>query len=80
MDVLIAYAVSHISPSFEMPIFIAIVVAVWLGFNEVISILENLGDIGVPMPAFLKKIVEKLKGKIEDIGEGVAKEEADDGE
>ena len=80
LDVLIAYAVSHVSPSFEMPIFIAIVVAVWLGFNEVISILENLGDIGVPMPAFLKKIVEKLKGKIEDIGEAAAKEEADDGE
>lgn len=75
LDVLIAYAASHISPSLHVPIFVAIVVAVWLGFNEVISILENLGDIGVPMPDFLKKIVVKLKGKIEDIGEAATEEE-----
>lgn len=78
LDVLIAYAASHISPSLRVPIFVAIVVAVWLGFNEVISILENLGDIGVPMPDFLKKIVVKLKGKIEDIGEAATQEEEEE--
>lgn len=72
LDVLIAYAVRHVSPDLTVPVVVAIIVAVWLGFNEVISILENLGDMGVPMPAFLKKIVEKLKGKIEDIGEAAA--------
>ena len=71
LDVLIAYAVHHVSPELSVPIVVAIIVSVWLGFNEVISILENLGDMGVPMPPFLKKIVQNLKGKIEDIGETV---------
>lgn len=75
LDVLIAYAAHHIAPDLSTPVIVAIIVAVWLGFNEVISILENLGDMGVPMPAFLKKIVIKLKGKIDDIGEAAAKEE-----
>lgn len=74
LDVLIAYAVHHVSPDLTVPVVVAIIVAVWLGFNEVISILENLGDMGVPMPPFLKKIVVKLKGKIEDIGEAAAEE------
>ena len=74
LDVLIAYAVHHVSPELSVPIVVAIIVAVWLGFNEVISILENLGDMGVPMPPFLKKIVERLKGKIEDVGETATKE------
>ena len=75
LDVLIAYAVHHVSPDLSVPVVVAIIVAVWLGFNEVISILENLGDMGVPMPDFLKKIVVKLKGKIEDIGEAAAEKE-----
>ena len=77
LDILIAYAVHHISPDLSVPVVVAIIVAVWLGFNEVISILENLGDMGVPMPPFLTKLVQKLKGKIEDIGEDVVN---DDGE
>lgn len=77
LDVLIAYAVHHVSPDLSVPVVVAIIVAVWLGFNEVISILENLGDMGVPMPDFLKKIVVKLKGKIEDIGEAAAEKEGE---
>ena len=76
LDVLIAYAVHHISADLSVPVIVAIIVAVWLGFNEVISILENLGDMGVPMPPFLMKIVQMLKGKVEKIGE----EAIDDGE
>lgn len=72
LDVLIAYAVHHVSPDLSVPVVVAIIVAVWLGFNEVISILENLGDMGVPMPPFLSKLVKKLKGKVEKIGEEVA--------
>lgn len=72
LDVLIAYAVHHVSPDLTVPVVVAIIVAVWLGFNEVISILENLGDMGVPMPPFLSKLVKKLKGKVEKIGEEVA--------
>lgn len=36
--------------------------------NEVISIIENAGLIGVPMPAIFKKAVDLLKGKADEDG------------
>lgn len=49
----------NVNPNYEM--FFGILVSIWLIINEMISILENLSKIGVPIPAFLKKIVKKLK-------------------
>ncbi len=46
-----------------------LLVAVWLILNECISILENLSELGVPLPAFLRRIVEKLKNNAEAGGE-----------
>ena len=43
----------------------AAAVVFWLLANELISILENVADIGVPMPAFLMKAVELVKEKAE---------------
>ena len=37
--------------------------------NECISILENISEIGVPLPAFLLKLIEKLKKTVEDAGD-----------
>ena len=45
--------------------FFGLLVAVWLILNEVISILENLDKIGVPLPSFLKKAAEHLKNHTE---------------
>lgn len=45
--------------------FFGALVAVWLILNEVVSILENLDKIGVPLPAFLKKAAEHLKNHTE---------------
>ena len=42
-----------------------LLVAVWLIINEMISILENLSKLGVPIPEFLKKIIERLKNSAE---------------
>ncbi len=49
--------------------FFGILVTVWLLLNELISILENLSEIGVPLPAFLTKIVERLKNSVEKSAE-----------
>lgn len=49
----------NVNPNYEM--FFGILVSVWLIINEMISILENLSKIGVPIPAFLEKIVKRLK-------------------
>lgn len=46
-----------------------LLVVIWLILNECISILENLSQIGVPLPLFLQKIVEKLKQTTEKKGE-----------
>ena len=44
---------------------IACFVASWLFINEVISILENMVDIGVKMPPFLMPLVKNIKTKVE---------------
>lgn len=44
-------------------------VACWLISTELISIAENLGRMGVPIPSFLKKAFKKLKDTSEKIGE-----------
>ena len=50
-----------------------LLVTFWLVMNECISILENLAAIGVPLPPFLMKIVDKLKQTTEAKGEEVTK-------
>ena len=69
VDVMIEYTGHMISPDFTVPIIVSICVASWLVFNEVISILENLNTVGVPLPKFLVKIVTFFKKKVEDIGD-----------
>lgn len=39
--------------------------AIWLICNEIISILENINDIGVTLPPFLQPIVSNLKSQVE---------------
>lgn len=46
--------------------FCALLVMVWLILNECISILENVSDIGVPVPAFLMGVVVRLKKRTEE--------------
>ena len=69
VDVMIEYAGHMISSEFTIPVIVSVCVASWLVFNEVISILENLNTIGVPLPKFLVKIVSFFKKKVEDIGD-----------
>ncbi len=51
------------------PLF-ALLCTVWLIINECISILENLGELGVPMPIFLLKIAKRLKTTVEEKDHG----------
>ena len=53
--------------------FFGLLVTVWLILNECISILENLSEIGVPLPAFLVAIVKKLKKATEKQGDEAAR-------
>ena len=55
-------------------------VAVWLVVNEIISILENMLDIGVRMPPFLLPVVKYIRRQVEAKAESFFDEEegADD--
>ena len=66
VDQLIAYACVQVDLQLPFSFAIACTVAIWLICNEVISILENVKDIGVPMPDFLSKAVVNIKSQIED--------------
>lgn len=47
-------------------ILFGLIVTVWLIINELISILENLSRLDVPIPKFLKSVVERLKNNVDD--------------
>ena len=66
MDVLINYAGQYVGLTIKLPFVVATIVAVWLICNEIISILENLLDIGVAMPPFLLPLARMIKGRVED--------------
>lgn len=55
------WLISSVNISFESNYTIAMLVVIWLVVNEIISILENLKKIGIPLPDFLYKIVDRLK-------------------
>ena len=66
IDILINYAIHTAGIALSIPFVVATVVAVWLVVNEIISILENMIDIGVDMPPFLMPIVKYIKRKTEE--------------
>ena len=69
VDWLIYSGLNQAGISTENSVFFGVLVTIWLIINELISILENLEAIGVPMPAFLIKIVKRLKVTTENITE-----------
>ena len=66
IDMLINYAIECAGIEFTLPFVVATIVAVWLVVNEIISILENMLDIGVHMPPFLLPIVKYIRKQVED--------------
>lgn len=66
MDVLIEYAVVTVGLAVELPYIVATVVAVWLICNELISILENMIDIGVAIPPFLMPLAKLIRHQAEE--------------
>ena len=65
-DWLIIYAGETVGVSIPVAFLIACVVAIWLITNEFISILENMKDIGVPIPPFLQPLVKNVQKQVED--------------
>lgn len=68
IDVLVETTLTQLISVTIPPVF-AITVTCWIIFNEIISILENMDDMGVAIPPFLLPILKKMKGQIEEKAE-----------
>lgn len=64
-DYIIYSALAQLGVSIELGYCVGMVIVVWLIINELISILENLAEIGVPLPKFITKLIERLKNTVE---------------
>lgn len=42
------------------------IVTIWFIINELISVLENLAEIGIPLPKFLVSLIKRLKVVVEN--------------
>ena len=65
IDTLINFTVTNLNFSFSVPAFVSCIITLWLICNEVISILENLIDIGIELPKFLLPLVKRIKSETE---------------
>lgn len=68
VDILITYGAEQAGITLNFGYAVGCLVAVWLICNEIISILENMVDIGVDLPPFLARVVENLKTQVEKQG------------
>lgn len=69
IDTLIQYTAQTMGIDLQIPFVVATLVAVWIVVNEVISILENMIDIGVDLPPFLMPIVKRIKTEVEEVSD-----------
>lgn len=65
VDQLLSYSADVAGITLPFTFLVACIVAIWLICNEIISILENINDIGVTLPPFLQPIVKNLKSQVE---------------
>lgn len=78
VDWLIFSGLRKVGISLDFGFCFGLMVTIWLIVNELISILENLAALEVPMPNFLTKIVKHLKNVVEVKGEENLGGESDD--
>ena len=66
IDQLLKYTTETIGISLPFTFLCACIVAVWITCNELVSILENMTDIGVNIPTFLLPLVRHIRSQVED--------------
>lgn len=67
VDYLITSALLKIGISLQINYCFGLMVTIWLIINELISILENLDHLGIPLPKFLVKMVNRLKDNVNNV-------------
>ena len=71
IDLMLQYMFKNLNIPISLPFIVGCIVACWLVLNEMLSILENLNEIGVPMPPFLMPLVDRIKGSVEKKGDDI---------
>lgn len=74
VDWLVWSGLRQVGVSLDFGFCFGLIVTIWLIINELISILENLDALKVPMPSFLIGIVRHLKSAVEVRGDKAAEE------
>lgn len=64
VDIMLRTSLVQIGFDMAWPAVFATVITCWLIFNEIISLLENIDDIGTPIPPFLMPIMKMIREKI----------------
>lgn len=67
IDHLLLYASDTIGFNLPFTFLVAGVVAIWIICNEIISILENMIDIGVKIPGFMLPLVKNIKSQVDTV-------------
>ncbi len=72
LDYLLAVAAQQLNMSPPKMAIFGLLVVAWFLLNEMLSIIENAGRMGVPIPEWLGKYIAVLKTRIDDQGGGGA--------
>ena len=79
VDYLISSALVSIGISLQINYCFGMIITIWLVINELISILENLGELNIPLPHFLVDMVKSMKDKVESKADGKHYKDGEDG-
>ena len=75
LDQMLAYAATTLGWKSQATYLIACLVAIWIICSEIISILENVQDIGVPLPKWMLPLVKNIKSQADN---GIKTKETED--
>lgn len=79
-DIVVGLVVNNI-PAITLPwdytVLICPIVVVWYILTEFGSIIENAGELGAPIPGFLKNMILVFKNVIDDTGDKLTNSEDD---
>ena len=69
VDYLLSHALTSVGIHLTVNYCFGIMLTVWLIINELISIIENLGALHIPLPQFLTQTIQALKDRLENRAE-----------
>lgn len=66
-DFIITYSAQHIGVEISNKLLFGLIVTIWYCMNELISIIENVGEFS-PVPEWLSKRIENIKDSVSEKG------------